>query len=137
VIAIHKYYRNIHENLNLLEGINSAAFAPIFDMKILRLLKHRVNGATVPCMNIGKWDTSVTSFEEIVMASSYVLEELLQDPQFQIHGAHYIVDLSDFRFSHLWHLSYQKVKFGITSTMVRLESSAYYLTEVVPPCVRF
>jgi len=124
VIAIHKYYRNIHENLNLLEGINSAAFGPIFDMKILRLLKHRVNGATLTFMNMGNWDASLTPFEEIVMALSYVWEELLLDPQFQAHGGHYVVDLSDFGFSHLWHLNYHKVKFGVTSTMVSSEVSS-------------
>jgi len=103
----------------MLEGATSSAVAKMFDMKAIRLLKHPVNGNTLILLNVGKWDTSVASFEVGVMSISFLLEELLLDPSFQIHGCQALWDLSEFGFSHIWQLSYSRVKLLLKVLLVR------------------
>jgi len=90
-------------------------------MQAVRPLKHPVNGATLVLVNVGKWDPSVASFDDLILGISFLLEELLLTPSFQLHGCHAIYDLSGFGVTHLWQLSYSRLKIMFKIILVRIK----------------
>jgi len=119
VVAIHKYYDNIHANLRILEGIKPAEYVHAYNLDAVRLLKHRINGAYVVFASVGKWDPSVACLKDMEGAGSFVIEELFQDPQLQINGLMGVVDVSGFGFCHARQINYHEVKFLLKCVLVR------------------
>jgi len=124
----------------MLESATASAVAKIFDMKTLRPLKHPVSGTTLILVNFGKWATSATSFDDFILSVSSLLERPFTGSSVPAEWMPYaIVELSEFGFSHLWQLTYSRIKFpikaaagGKTQLRLKVMSQGNHFPEVHP-----